>query len=281
MITPLEAVLFGVLALMVLAWFAGVAKLSRRLRERHPAKYEQMGLEFMWPQNLGQWLSGYNNSGPVFALLRFLWRREDAELGDLEISSQTTFLRWHFALYLILFTALVTSILRGAWVMEVRQKQAAIEVANRPEYRRERVFGPAREKRWADTIAAYDALQPESGKDAELTYWRGMAHWGLGRGDQALQDFRRAIELDPAYFDAIRYADRLLSQQQRWDEILELWDRYIDKSPANAEAYFERGGTHFHKGNLAAAQADAAKACELGKAEACAMSEKLKARLPQ
>ena len=146
MITPLEAVLFGVLALMVLAWFAGVAKLSRRLRERHPAKYEQMGLEFMWPQNLGQWLSGYNNSGPVFALLRFLWRREDAELGDLEISSQTTFLRWHFALYLILFTALVTSILRGAWVMEVRQKQAAIEVANRPEYRRERVFGPAREK---------------------------------------------------------------------------------------------------------------------------------------
>lgn len=277
MITAFQGVLFAVGGVMVLVWFWRVSRLSRHLRERHAAKYEAMGLEFMWPQTLGQWLSDYNNSGPVLALVRFLWRREDAGLGDPELTRMTTALRRHAAIYLLVFATLVTSILREAWVDGKRREQAATEVANRPEYRRERVFGPAREKRWADTIAAYDAL-PEAGRDAELTYWRAMAQWGLGREDLALQDFRRAIELDPAYFDAIRYADRLLTRQQRWDEILDLWDRYLVKNKWNAEAYFERGGTHFHKGDRAAALEDVTRACELGKPEACAMAEKLKSQ---
>lgn len=277
MITTLQAVLFGLCGLLVLVWFWRVSRLSRHLRERHAEKFEAMGLARIWPQIAGQWLSDYDNSGPVLALMRFLWRREDAGLHDPELTRLATALRWHFVLYLLLFAALVGSILRDVWVDGKRQQQAAAEVANRPEYRRERVFGPAREKRWADTIAAYDAL-PEAGRDAELTYWRAMAQWGLGRTDLALQDFRRAIELDPAYLDAIRYADRLLAQQQRWDEILELWDRYIARNKFNAEAYFERGGAHFHKGDRAAALEDVARACELGKSEACAMAEKLKAQ---
>ena len=73
-ITPLEGGLFAVLAVMVLIWFVGVNKLSRRLRERHSDKFDEMGLARLWPQNLMQWLSGYNNSGPVFALFRFLAR---------------------------------------------------------------------------------------------------------------------------------------------------------------------------------------------------------------
>ena len=57
-----------------------------------------------------------------------------------------------------------------------------------------------------------------------------------------------------------------------------MWNRYISRQPPDAEAYFERGGTHFHKGDMAASRADAAKACELGKAQACTMVERLKDR---
>jgi len=274
--TSIQIVMFALLMLMVLVWFWYVNKLSAKLRERHPEKYDEMGLEGMWPKDAAGWLAGHNNAGPVMALVRFLWRREDADLQDMEVSDLVSFMRLFVCVYLVLFLALVFSIL----TMEVRGRPQrdtnTADVSSAVEQRREKVYAPFREKRYADAIAAYEALQPESGRDAELTYWRGMAHWRLGDADQALRDFRRAIVLDPANYDAHRYADRIMSNQQRWDEILEMWNRYIEKNPANAAAYFERGGTNYHKGNMAAAQADVARACELGKHEACAWVERLK-----
>lgn len=270
----IQIVMFTLLGLMVLVWFRCVSKLSARLRERHSGKYEEMGLEGMWPKDLGGWMAGHNNAAPVMALLRFLWRREDAELLDVEVSSLASFMRWLFFIYLVVFCAFLYSIL----TMDSRPQRRpnAADVSNSMEFRRERLFVPYREKRYADAIAAYDALQPEAGRDALLTYWRGMAHWQLGQVDLALRDFRRTIELEPANFDAHRNADRILTQQQRWDEILALWNPYIAKNPGNAKAYFERAGTNFHKGDRAAAQADAARACELGKQEACVWVERLK-----
>ena len=89
--------------------------------------------------------------------------------------------------------------------------------------------------------------------------------------------FARAV-IDPTHLEAHRSADRLLTRQKRWDDILALWDRYIAHRPRDAEAYFERGGAFFHKGRIDAARADAKKACELGKAQACTMVERLKAQ---
>ncbi len=157
--------------------------------------------------------------------------------------------------------------------------QNAVEVSFRAEQRRAQAFELHRAQKWPEAIAVYDDLLRESERDAELSYWRGMAHWQLNHADQALQDFRRVIELEPSNFEAHRSADRILSRQQRWDEVLEIWDRYIGRAPTNAEAYYERGGTNFHKGNFAAAQADAAKACELGKSEACSLADRLKSKL--
>ena len=285
--TPLQAVLFAMLALMVLAWFVCVGKLSRRLRNGHPEKYRQMGLEGLWPRSLAGWLLGHNNIKPVFALLRFLLRGEDIALHDADVSSLTVFMRRFFYVFLFLFLALVFSILsqgpdthanRGQNASAARG-QNAVEVSSRAELPRERVFAAYREKKWVEVIAAYDELLPESERDPKLTYWRGMAHWQLNHADEALQDFRRAIELDPGDFEAYRNVDRILSGHQRWDEILEMWNSYMERTPADAEAYFERGGTHFRKGNLVAARADAARACELGKVEACALAERLGSRL--
>lgn len=276
--TSLQGTLFAVLALMVLVWFACVSKLSRRLRDRYPEKYEQMKLADMWPRDLAGWLSGHDNARPVFALLRFLFRGEDAALRDAEISQLSLFMRWFFYVYLGLFSLLAFSIVRQPYHPGASWGQSAAEASSRAEQRRQEAFRLHRDQSLVDAIAAYDQLLSESEPDAELHYWRGMAHWKLDHADQALQDFRRVIELEPANFEAHRGADRILSRQRRWDEVLEIWDGYIARTPSHAEAYFERGGTNFHKGDLAAAQADAAKACALGKTEACPWAERLKRR---
>lgn len=272
----LQGVLFAALALMILVWFVCVSKLSHRLRDRHTEKYEQMGLADMWPRDMAGWLSRHNNASPVFALLRFLFRREDLALHDVDISSLSAFMRWFFCAYVGVFLLLVFSILNQGHPSRAIRGPNAIEVTSRDQQRREQAFDLHRAQKWVEAIPVYDQLLREYERDAELRYWRGMAHWQLGHADQALQDFRRVIELEPTNFEAHRSADRILSGQQRWDEILEIWDHYIERTPTNAEAYFERGGTNYHKGNLVAAQADAAKACELGKSEACTWAERLK-----
>lgn len=273
-ITPLEVALFATLAIMVLVWFACVRRLSHQLRERHPDKYERMGLAYLWPRNLEEWLSEYDNGRPVFALLRFLLRGEDAALRDADLSRLTAFMRQFFYVYVALFLLLVLSfcVRAASWT------PAAVERSSGVETPREQAFRLHRERKWAEAVAAYDELLVETARDAELHYWRGMAHWQLGEPDRALRDFRRVIELEPANFDAHRDADRILSGQRRWDEILEMWNRYIARTPADARAYFERGGTNYRKGDLTAAQADAARACELGNAEACPWAERLRRR---
>ena len=130
----------------------------------------------------------------------------------------------------------------------------------------------------ADAMVIYDRLLEESDHDVELLYWRGVGHQHFNHAELALRDFQRVIQLQPQNFDAVRNADRILSERGRWDDILPMWDQYIGKVPTNAEAYFERAGTQHHKGNEPAAKEDIAKACELGKAEACQLAERLKAQ---
>jgi regulator of sirC expression with transglutaminase-like and TPR domain len=63
--------------------------------------------------------------------------------------------------------------------------------------------------------------------------------------------------------------DWLLGRENRWDEIIDYWNQYINLAPDSAKAYFERGGTYYHKGNLNLAIQDLKKACSLGLKEAC------------
>ena len=276
--TFLVGALFAVLMVMALIWLRCVTKLSHQLRDRHAEKYEEMGLADLWPRDLAGWFRDHNNAQPVFALLRFLLRAEDHALHDADISSLSVLMRWLLLAYLGLFLILMFSILGQSHPSSASRGQNAVDASSRADQRRDQAFDLHRADKWGEAIVLYDELLRKSERDPELSYWRAMAHWSLGNADQALQDFRRVIELEPTNFEAHRSADRILSRQRRWDEILGMWDRYIERVPTNAEAYFERGGTNFHKRDLAAAQADAAKACELGKSQACALADRLKGK---
>jgi tetratricopeptide (TPR) repeat protein len=269
--TRFESGLFTILAVMVLGWFFCVNRLSHQLRDRYPEKYDEMRLAEMWPRSLSEWYAEYSNARPVIALLRFLWRREDVALHDTDVSRLSRVMRWLFCVYIGLFLSLVF-----LFVHRTPGSVASREPGPVHQQQREDAFRLHREERWKEALASYDQLLRESERDAELHYYRGVVHWKLSHPDQALEDFRRVIELEPTHFDAHRSADRLLSHQQRWDEVLEMWNAYIARTPTDAEAYFERGGTNFHRRDMAAAQADAAQACRLGKAEGCAWEARLK-----
>lgn len=278
--TPIQAVMFGTLIAMVLVWFACIRRLARHLRERHGETYDELELDQVWPKGPGGWLRGFDNSRPVMALLRFLWRREYRDLADDKVTRLCSFMRGFFIAYLILFGCVLVSFTRQIYSdrADAAADRAAVAATSVvPEGDRlDRAYDFHRALKWPEAIAAYDALLRERGDDAEILYWRGMAHWKSAHFDEAYRDFRRVIDLDPANLDAHRNADRLLSRQKKWGEILTMWNWYISRQPPNAEAYFERGGTFFHKGDMASARADAAKACELGKVQGCRMVERLK-----
>jgi tetratricopeptide (TPR) repeat protein len=127
-----------------------------------------------------------------------------------------------------------------------------------------------RARKFAQAVELYDVAVSQAPTDPELVYWRGVAHWNTPNGGpNALRDFRKVIELDPAHWNAHINADRILVSQGRWDQGLAMWNAYLGRVPNSADAYFERSGTNRLKGDTAAMRADAAKACELGKREAC------------
>jgi len=100
-------------------------------------------------------------------------------------------------------------------------------------------------------------------------YERGREHARKGEDDQALDDFKRAIELDPNRFESYKALDDILSRRGQWDTIIAYWTRFIELQPSHAQAYCERGGAYYGKRDIANALRDAEKACRLGNQFCC------------
>jgi len=276
----LHKALFGLMMLMTLTWFICVEVLTRRLKTRHFRKYEETNLGRRWPASLRQALAGYDNRKATFGLLRFLFRREDAGLGDAGLSRLATFMRWLCGVYLIAFVwFFVWTMAEVPWRAAKSEPARAAEVESDTAVdQRNQAFRLHREGKLEEAIAAYDDLLFASPDDAKLHYWRGDAYLRLKDLDRALRDMRVTIDLDSGYFDAYLAADYILFQSQQWDAIIDLWDRYIFGHPENAEAYYQRAGTKYHKGDLRASREDAQKACDLGKKEGCSWAQRLTSR---
>jgi tetratricopeptide (TPR) repeat protein len=118
-------------------------------------------------------------------------------------------------------------------------------------------------------IATYDRVLTMHPRYADAFSYRGYAYDKKGNLEQAEKDYRKAIQLDPTHLESYRGLDHVLFQQQRLDEIVRLWNRYLKRKPKDAVALFERSGTHHRKGNRELAQRDVTAACRLGNKDAC------------
>lgn len=123
--------------------------------------------------------------------------------------------------------------------------------------------------RFEDCIAQLDkAIQIDS-KQPEPFYWRGHARIKLKQFEQAKGDFEEALRLNPAYFESAQNLDWLYARESRWDDVVDMWNHFLDTNPAQAGAYLERAGAWRRKGNMVAALDDLKTACDLGNQQAC------------
>jgi hypothetical protein len=257
--SPLELTLFVLLFVTTGTWFFCLARLSRYLRERHRDAYDELDLANLFPLELSEWLRGFSNASQVWALLKFLFGGHFWKLRDPQVNRVAMLMRQVLIAHTIVFVVFAGIIIKESFAAEDERREIAAS--------RKAIAASA-------AAAAPAAADVPVVSEAEAAKRRAIQNWRRDDLNAALQDFREVIRIEPANFEAHRHADRILSQQQRWDEVIALWEPYLALEPRNADAYLERGGAHYHKGDMTAAKEDVALACSLGSARGCKLAER-------
>ncbi|MEM8607477.1 MAG: tetratricopeptide repeat protein [Myxococcota bacterium] len=120
-----------------------------------------------------------------------------------------------------------------------------------------------------DAIRNYDRVLELQPRYADALAFRGQAYAKKDQLNDAERDLLHAIRIDPANLDAYRGLDTVLSRQERLDEAIAHWNRYLKRRPKDAAALFERSGAYYRKGERDRALQDVKAACKLGNEEAC------------
>lgn len=94
----------------------------------------------------------------------------------------------------------------------------------------------------------------------------GAIHAGLGRFEQAIHHYDRAIELAPDYFEAFNNRGNALNDHKRSAEAVASFDQAIKLNPNYAEAWMNRGIALRRLGRLDDALASGSKAIKLNPA---------------
>ena len=118
--------------------------------------------------------------------------------------------------------------------------------------------GDAKRKlgRWAEAIEDYDRALQLDPRDARAYADRGLAKSELGRWAEAIQDLDRALQLDPR--DAYACTNRGVSKARmgRYAEAIEDYDRALELDPRHVLAYVNRGTSKAELGRRAEAIED-------------------------
>ena len=96
--------------------------------------------------------------------------------------------------------------------------------------------------------------------DASSYDLRGVAHFHAFEFRAAMEDFSRAIELDPENVTALFHRGVVRVVRGRYDDAIQDFDRVIQLDPRHAAAYYNRGRLRYWKGDIEGAIADFEKA---------------------
>jgi Flp pilus assembly protein TadD len=81
-----------------------------------------------------------------------------------------------------------------------------------------------------------------------------------GKADEAVERYREALALDPDYIDAWTGLALALAELKRFDEAIEAGKRLVELEPDDPLSYTNLSRFHQQMGNIAEAEAWAAKA---------------------
>jgi protein O-mannosyl-transferase len=109
---------------------------------------------------------------------------------------------------------------------------------------------------WNDVINKY--------KTVPIAYNnRGLIFKDRNRNEEALKDFNKAIELNPAYASAYNNRGNIYISKNRYDEALKDYNKAIGLKPDYADAYNDRGNLFMNENKYKEAINDYIKAIEL------------------
>jgi len=109
-------------------------------------------------------------------------------------------------------------------------------------------------------IAAFEKARELNPKDPQAVLYLGLADEALGRTAEALDLYRRAIQLEDAagarHVETLLTASRLLLLLGQFDECARLIERAVKLDPASRDPHFEAGRLWLKKGDTAKAIAE-------------------------
>jgi tetratricopeptide (TPR) repeat protein len=99
---------------------------------------------------------------------------------------------------------------------------------------------------------------------AEDRYYAALDLMADGKLEEAVAAYREAINLDPAFTEAMHGLARALQDLQRYDEAIEVAQKIAELDPDDVLAHTSLSVLYQKKGMIAEAEAEGAKARVLG-----------------
>src|ERR1051326_4521955 len=111
------------------------------------------------------------------------------------------------------------------------------------------------------------SLVSDQRKIADDHFYRALDLFAEGKRDQAVNEYRAAVEVDPRFTDALHGLARALQDLERYDEAIELPNRLPELNPDDLLPHPSLSILYQKKGMIPEAEAEANKARVLGREE--------------
>jgi tetratricopeptide (TPR) repeat protein len=99
---------------------------------------------------------------------------------------------------------------------------------------------------------------------AEDHFYKGLDLYSEGKHEQAIAEYRRAVEADPTYTDALHGLARIYQDLGQLDEAIEISQKLADLEPDDVLPHTSLSILYQKKGMISEAEAEANKARVLG-----------------
>jgi tetratricopeptide (TPR) repeat protein len=126
-----------------------------------------------------------------------------------------------------------------------------------------------RKKIYRKALQEFDKAIELDPNNYRAYFWRGRVYIKVKRYREATVDFQMVIKLKPDYAEAYDNLGWLHMQLEEYDESINYLSKSLELKPNDGWAYYTRGRCYFQKGDLQKALKDTKTSCSLGYKQGC------------